>query len=62
MAYILQLEEFCDDCPEIDIVLKRNKTYLDNQNIETICDIITCSHQKRCSNMVDWLNKSKGEK
>lgn len=64
--YILQLEEYCDKCPEFDVAVKEVERpisfdeFFKDPTVSEVINIrriITCSHQKRCGNMVNWLKK-----
>ena len=64
--YILDLQPYCDNCPEFS-VHARSETVIVEEPFTLdphyeISTVITCEHQKRCANMVKWLEKSKGEK
>ena len=61
-CYILALENFCDNCPEFDVCVDENEFYHETGDcrvVKHISRIITCSHHKRCVNMMNWLSKRK---
>lgn len=64
MGYILELEPYCDGCPEFNVQAKTDEYWFEDYMKERVAERrvhITCSHQKRCENMIKWLDKKQKE-
>lgn len=56
--YILELEDYCNECPEFDVTVRLKEAGPDTMgSVFRKQKVINCSHKKRCRNMVNWLNK-----
>lgn len=63
--YRLDIAPYCDNCPEFEVCSQDNTYAYESfeYEVERVVYVdIKCKHQKRCANMVKWLEKSKGEK
>lgn len=60
MSYIFEMEPYCDNCQEFEVTSKAEEYYFTDlsTNVKRQIDVsVHCKHQKRCANMVSWLEK-----
>ena len=70
--YVIRLPDYCENCPEFDVATKEESITIERFSLDILADMtvteikreLTCTHRKRCANMVKWLEKNlknKGE-
>lgn len=69
-GYSLKLQPYCKDCPEFDVDVNED-VRINNYDIargpledpiKLISRTITCSHAKRCENMIRYLKEKENAK
>ena len=58
---ILQIENYCKDCPDFEVVQYTDKTYF-NETYGNVCvsaeHILTCKHKHRCKSLMEYLKRT----
>lgn len=65
MSYSFRVEPYCENCPEFEVSVKREDTYIEDFSLEVchkIDQYIGCKHAKRCENLVRFLQKKLNKK